>query len=393
MAKHDQIDTSPVSSRAPLYTCSDILGAACTKEKALRILQEDAGSYRTYLSFEQQHQEKLLALLMGKRGLAITYDTFFKHVMNPDLHPERLEGFLSALLSQKVKIRTVLPQTGNKLTEAGSLVIMDLLVELEDGSIINVEIQKLGYYFSGERSCCYESDLIMRQYNRVKAERGKHFSFRDLKPVCMIILMEHSAKPFLEAAPSYMHRQQISYDSGAKVASLYKTIYVSLDIFHAVVHNISNPLEAWLTFLSSDAPERIVELVNAYPEFLEYYQEIVKFRTHPKELITMYSEALLILDRNTSQLMIEDMQETIEQLKELAAEKDAALAQMDSIITQKDDALAKMGKSIAKKDDALAKMENSIAKKDSALAQKDAEISRLAAELAALKELGAGKHK
>ena len=393
MAKHDQIDTSPVSSRAPLYTCSDILGAACTKEKALRILQEDAGSYRTYLSFEQQHQEKLLALLMGKRGLAITYDTFFKYVMNPDLHPERLEGFLSALLSQKVKIRTVLPQTGNKLTEAGSLVIMDLLVELEDGSIINVEIQKLGYYFSGERSCCYESDLIMRQYNRVKAERGKHFSFRDLKPVCMIILMEHSAKPFLEAAPSYMHRQQISYDSGAKVASLYKTIYVSLDIFHAVVHNISNPLEAWLTFLSSDAPERIVELVNAYPEFLEYYQEIVKFRTHPKELITMYSEALLILDRNTSQLMIEDMQETIEQLKELAAEKDAALAQMDSIITQKDDALAKMGKSIAKKDDALAKMENSIAKKDSALAQKDAEISRLAAELAALKELGAGKHK
>ena len=368
MAKHDQIDTSPVSSRAPLYTCSDILGAACTKEKALRILQEDAGSYRTYLSFEQQHQEKLLALLMGKRGLAITYDTFFKHVMNPDLHPERLEGFLSALLSQKVKIRTVLSQTGNKLTEAGSLVIMDLLVELEDGSIINVEIQKLGYYFSGERSCCYESDLIMRQYNRVKAERGKHFSFRDLKPVCMIILMEHSAKPFLEAAPSYMHRQQISYDSGAKVASLYKTIYVSLDIFHAVVHNISNPLEAWLTFLSSDDPERIVELVNAYPEFLEYYQEIVKFRTHPKELITMYSEALLILDRNTSQLMIEDMQETIEQLKELAAEKDdtiakkdAALAQLDSIITQKDDALAKMGSTITEKEAEISKLEAEIA--------------------------------
>ena len=132
------------------------------------------------------------------------------------------------------------------------------------------------------------------------------------------------------------------------MTSLYKTIYVSLDIFHAVVHNISNPLEAWLTFLSSDDPERIVELVNTYPEFLECYQEIVKFRTHPKELITMYSEALLILDRNTSQLMIEDMQETIEQLKELAAEKDdtiakkdAALAQLDSIITQKDDALAR----------------------------------------------------
>ncbi len=334
MAKHNQasLDTSSVSNSTPLYTCSDILGVAYTEEKALALLQRDNDSYQAYLGFEPEHQEKLLALLMGKRGLAITYDTFFKHVMNPDKNPERLERFLSALLSQKVKIRQVLPQTGNKLAEAGTLVIMDLLVELADSSIINVEIQKLGYYFSGERSCCYESDLIMRQYNQVKAERGKHFSFRDLKPVCMIIIMEHSARVFLDAFPNYIHRQQITYDSGAKVTSLFKTIYVSLDIFHAVVHNISNPLEAWLTFLSSDDPEQIVRLVNAFPEFLDCYQDIVKFRTNPKELILMYSEALLIMDRNTTQLMIEDMQTTIEQLKELSAQKDDIIAQKDDTI-------------------------------------------------------------
>ena len=124
-------------------------------------------------------------------------------------------------------------------------------------------------------------------------------------------------------------------------------------------------MEAWLTFLSSDDPERIVQLVNTYPEFLDCYQDIVKFRIHPKELITMYSEALLILDRNTSQLMIEDMQATIENLRELAAQKDGTIAAMGSTIAQKDD---------------------TIAQRDDTITQKDAEISALQAEIALLKK-------
>ena len=149
-------------------------------------------------------------------------------------------------------------------------------------------------------------------------------------------------------------------------------------LFHKVVHNISNPLEAWLTFLSSDDPEQIVRLVNAYPEFLDCYQDIVKFRANPKELISMYSEALLILDRNTSQLMIEDMQATIAQLQEAAARK-------DDIIAQKDSAIAQMDDTIAQKDNAIAQMDDTIAQKDKAIAQKDALISKLEAEIAALR--------
>ena len=138
-------------------------------------------------------------------------------------------------------------------------------------------------------------------------------------------------------------------------------------------------MEAWLTFLSSDDPERIVQLVNTYPEFLDCYQDIVKFRIHPKELITMYSEALLILDRNTSQLMIEDMQATIENLRELAAQKDDTITAMGSAIAQKDDA-------IAQKDGTIAEMGSAIAQKDDTITQKDAEISALQAELALLKK-------
>lgn len=71
------------------------------------------------------------------------------------------------------------------MSDTGSFVIMDIIVTLSDGTTVNVEIQKIGYDFPGERASCYISDFIMRQYNRVK-----HFSFRDLKPVILIVIKE-----------------------------------------------------------------------------------------------------------------------------------------------------------------------------------------------------------
>ena len=44
--------------------------------------------------------------------------------------------------------------------------------------------------FPGERASCYLSDFGMRQYKRVKDQQKEHFSFRDLKPVILIVIME-----------------------------------------------------------------------------------------------------------------------------------------------------------------------------------------------------------
>ena len=213
---------------------------------------------------------------------------------------------------------------------------MDFIVELSDGSIVNVEIQQVGYAFPGERANCYLSDLIMRQYNLIKSERGKRFSYHDMKPAILIVFMESSSAPFLAVAPRYIHREQNSFDSGAKVPNLTHTVYISLDTFRSVVHNISTELDAWLTFLSSDRPADIVKLVNAYPEFLSCYQDIVEFRRHPKELMTMFSEALYMLDHNTELYMIDEMKKQLAEQKKALAEKENALAEKDRIIAEKD---------------------------------------------------------
>ncbi len=337
--KNRKKHTKPNAVPKPvLYRLEDILGAAVPRIEALAAIQSDIQAYKLFSGFPPGEQEKLVAFIQGAQGLKIMYDTFFKYVMNPDVHPSRLEHFLSAVLEQAVKIRMVLPLEGVRMADAGSFVIMDIVVELSDGTIVNVEIQKIGYLFPGERASCYSADFIMRQYNRVRDERGDRFSFRDLKPVILIVLMESSSDPFKSVFPAYIHREQTTYDSGALVNSLSKTIYISLDTFHVVVHNISTELEAWLTFLSTDRPADIIRLVSAFPEFLDCYRDLMEFRRHPRELINMYSEALAILDRNTEIYMCEELKKENAALKEenasLRQERDAVLLEKEKEIEQ-----------------------------------------------------------
>ena len=60
------------------------------------------------------------------------------------------------------------------------------------GFIVNVEIQKQGYDFPGQRMSCYASDLLLRQYIKAKKmpDHSTHdFSYRDIKPVYVIVIL------------------------------------------------------------------------------------------------------------------------------------------------------------------------------------------------------------
>ena len=299
-------------------TLKEIIGESICREEAIDILKSEPKAYEKFLTFDSNHQEDILAFVQGNKGLPILYDGFFKYVFDPERHPERLEDFLSEVLGQKVIIEEVLAREGNKLAEEGTLVVMDIIVRLSDGTIVDVEMQKIGYAFTGERSSCYISDMVMRQYNRVRAREQKKFKFNQMKPVYLVVLLEKSTEEFLRVAPMFIHRLQNTFDSGAKVNLLSNLVYISLDTFRDVSENISNKMVAWLTFLSSDKPEDILQLVEKYPEFKECYQDIMKFRTKPEELINMFSEALIQMDKNTVQYMIEEQQKELEeQQKEL----------------------------------------------------------------------------
>ena len=170
---------------------------------------------------------------------------------------------------------------------------------------------------------------------------------------------------FHEFPDEYIHERQISYSSGLELPSLSHITYISLDTFNSIGQNIGTELDAWLTFFSCTDAEHIVIMVQKYPKFLEYYKDIAVFRTRPKELIYMFSEALEILDRNTANYMID----------ELAQEVKAAKSELDSTKSELNSAKSELDS--ARKESAA---------KDSIISSKDEEIAKLKSQIESLKQ-------
>ncbi len=340
----------------PTNTLPEVLQQPRLRSDVMADIQKDAHTYESFLRLPFDAQEALIDFCMGNRGLKITYDPFFHKIFHPETHPERLSSLISAILKQKVTIKRVLPREGIQLSDGSSLMIMDLLVELEDGSLVNVEIQRHGFYFPMQRSSCYGSDLLVRQYAQLRDIHGKEFSYKMMRPVYVIVLMESSPCEFHQLSDTFVHHSQLSFDSGIKLDNLLNFIYIPLDIFRDIPHNEIGELEAWLYFLSSDNPTHIQRILDKYPFFAELYKEIIDFRFHPKELIGMYSEALAIMDRNTINLMIDDMKKEAEDLKE---------------------ELATLHNELTECNNELAERNNELAEKDNILAEQAAEIKRL----------------
>lgn len=342
---------------------SDVFGKQLTQEDVIAKIKNCEECYERFCKLMPSIREQLLMFLMGKAGLRVSYNRPFKYVFNPEINPERLEVLLSLILNQPVVIKQVLPHEGEQLAEHGSIVIMDIIVELFDGSIVNVEMQKIGYEFPAQRSNCYISDMVMRQYNRARNMSEGKFSYNNLKPVYLIVLLENSPKEFWANPNVYIHRRNISYSSGIQLPELENIVYISLDMFRAIVQNVNTELEAWLTFLSSTEPDRILDLVQKYPVFLELYKELAVFRTNPKELIFMYfSEALYIMDRNMELYMIEEQKKALEEAEQVIAEKDQLLADKDQLLAGKDLLLADKDLLLADKERMIEELLQKVAK-------------------------------
>lgn len=307
-----------------------------TKAEVLSEIQSQPKLLSVYQSWKEEQQEEFLNDITGAKGVKILYDGFFKEIMNPETAPERLEEFLSLVLGEKVKIRNILPTDNSRIADESSLLIMDILIEMEDGSLANLEAQKVGYKFPGQRVACYSADLLLRQYKRVRGEKGESFSYKDIKKVYTIILYEGSSGEFHRFPDQYIHRIRPVSDTGIHLEWLQEHILIPLDIFRENMQNkgIKSDLDAWLTFFSVDEPEIIEQLIKDYPQFIPMYRQIYDICRNMERVMELFSEELRIMDRNTVQLMIDEMQEEIDGQKKSLAEKDEQLNQKDEQIEQ-----------------------------------------------------------
>ena len=124
---------------------------------------------------------------------------------------------------------------------------------------------------------------------------------------------------------------------------LQNYVFIPLDIFKANLHNkdINSKLDAWLTFLCMDEPEWIIKVIEAYPQFKAMYRQVYEMCLNVERVMTMFSEELRQLDKNTVLYMIDEMQDEITKMGNQLKEKEEALQQKNEALQEKDEALRK----------------------------------------------------
>ena len=287
------------------------------------VLQEIAASPEmtgAFRSLTPSRRQEFLDFCCGNRGVRVLYDSYFKYVFDPDVEAAALSRMISVLIGLDVKLVQILPNESH-LGADYTLVIMDIIVEASDGSIVNVEVQKIGYNFPGERAACYNADLLLRQYQRIRKEfsendspqeddgnrekdrKGKKgtFSYKYIRPVYTIVFMETSTREFHRFRQDYIHTFAPVSDTGLKLNLLQNYIFVPLDIFRSHLDALLRPAggqpmtekEAWLAFLSSDDPRVILRILEDYPGiFRPLYDRICTMCQNTKEMMHMFSEEL-----------------------------------------------------------------------------------------------------
>lgn len=310
-------------------------------------LRKQPACYQQFQMLDHGWQKRFLDFSVGKKTLPLTYDPFFKWMFHPDIHPGRLSGLLSSLLGDVVKVVGVLPASENVFVKE-ALLVMDILVELWDGSLANVEIQKIPFFFPAERMSCYSADLLLRQYSRVKGKRGKCFRYSDIKKVYTIVIFEKSSRTFHEKEKIYIHRGRTEFDTGLKLEFLQEYCLVALDVFREIPYaEHTKEREAWLGLLATETIEEALLLAERFPWTIDIYKEMADYMKRPKEVLNMFSEALRILDRNTTQYMIEVQQEQIEEQKQQIEEQKQ---QIEMLLAEKQE-LERLYKCLAKKEE------------------------------------------
>ena len=100
-----------------------------------------------------------------------------------------------------------------------------------------------------------------------------------------------------------------------------------LDIFHKTMENktIQTELDAWLTFLSTDDPEQIYNLIQKFPIFKEMYEDIFRLCQNTERVMDMFSKELAEMDHNTAEYMVDEMQKDLDEAREIIQEKDATI--------------------------------------------------------------------
>lgn len=128
---------------------------------------------------------------------------------------------------------------------------------------------------------------------------------------------------------AYFHHGKTTFDTGLPLELLQEYFLISLDVFreNGYAKN-EDDLSIWLSLLATETIADAEALISRYPWLEEIYAEMAEFMKKPEEVLTMFSEALKIMDHNTVRFMMDEMQQELSDTKSELSDTKSELSKM-----------------------------------------------------------------
>ncbi|MDR1887553.1 MAG: Rpn family recombination-promoting nuclease/putative transposase [Prevotellaceae bacterium] len=318
----------------------------------------------------------------GKRVL-ISFDYALKILLCNKANYDVLEGFLSELLRDSVKVTNLIESESNKTTPIDKSTRFDILVENDKGEIIIIELQfslEVDYFqrmlYGTSKAIC-ERMVQGADYAEVKKVYSINIVYFDLG----------QGKDYIYCGKTYF--RGLHFDDELRLSEAQRSTFnkevpgeILPEYYILKINQFNNvakdTLDEWMYFLKNneikdefkakglDKAKKILEYNKLTDEEKSEYDSLKWERSHR---ISQYSSAKL-------EGRVEGKAEARKEYEGIIAEKDAALAEKETVLARER----------AEKEAAIARER---AEREAAIAEKEA----LAAELAALKARLNGEQK
>ena len=155
-----------------------------------------------------------------------------------------LKSFLSAILGEKIKIKRIMHDARlEQLSKEMKYGILDLEVELEDGEIINVEMQLRDNRNIEKRTTFYASKKIVEQLEPKE-------NYEELNKVIVIAILDYTLTNLPEYVTETVRvtRNHKDYE----LNNLVKYYYIELEKFRKERPNMKEKVNQWLAFIDME---------------------------------------------------------------------------------------------------------------------------------------------
>lgn len=299
----------------------------------------------------KKSREMLRAIDAGERTPNLLNDIMFKSVFSPEINPDWLSKLISAILGQDIRILRPMSTEGIYLSMNSKGVLFDIMVELENGEIAIVEVQRRGVNMPPQRPVVYSANAVVRQHATLRGQKKEEIDYEDIHPVYTIIILEESTDDFKEY-PEFHHHFEQKSNTGLDLELIQYYDYICLDVFRKNKPYTTEQLILWLDFLSITDTDEMEVFLTDHSEFVEIYAKACEMLADREELLNMLAEIAAGEDvvaslNKTNESRIRKMKKQLKEQKTQLKEQDIQLKEQDVQLKEQQDRIRELEAQVA----------------------------------------------